>query len=161
MLPSLNLVNGFDIRAERGWLQWLRIESDWLAFVSWAQPGGHSPFLIGFRREAFPHSSWVKRENTEVVFILWRWLHTLIMASEKVRVWPGWKCLGKLPQCYSSGRDKLCLSSQTAEALLIWKEIWLFPAWLERLVHAMQIPSAGAWHNQCRNCFRNLRWDRS
>lgn len=120
MLPSLNLVNGFDIRAERGWLQWLRIESDWLAFVSWAQPGGHSPFLIGFRREAFPHSSWVKRENTEVVFILWRRLHTLTMASEKVRVWPGWKCLGKLPQCYSSGRDKLSVFRLKQQKLFLF-----------------------------------------
>lgn len=110
MLPRLDLVNGFDIRAGRRWLQWLRIESDWLFFVSWARTGGHSPFLIDFKREAFPHSSWVKRENTEVVFISWRRLHTFTMASEKVRVWTGWKCLGKLPQCYSLGGDELSVS---------------------------------------------------
>lgn len=51
-------------------------------------------------------------------------------------------------------------SPQTAEAL-VWKEAWLCPQWLEKLLHAMQIPSAGACHNLWGICFKDLRWDRS
>lgn len=50
-------------------------------------------------------------------------------------------------------------SSQTAEAVLVWKEAWPCPAWLEKLFHSTQTPSAGAQHSQWEICFKSLRWD--
>lgn len=51
-------------------------------------------------------------------------------------------------------------SSQTAEAVIVWKEAWPCSAWLEKLFHTTQTPSAGGLHNQWEICFKSLRWDR-